>query len=149
MYRLTSAICWLILGTGLVLAFAQPAADTQTQLQGTWTATQAERDGTAANAVVGHQLSLTGNRFQIQSEDGKPLYVGTVRVDPSAQPAAIDFAHTEGALQGKAWQEIYVLDGDTLTVCGNAPNLDQGRPAAFEAPRGSGYVLITFKRAMP
>ena len=27
---------------------------------------------------------LTGNRFQIQSEDGKPLYAGTVRVDPSA-----------------------------------------------------------------
>ena len=27
MHRLTSAMCWLILGTGLVLAFAQPAAD--------------------------------------------------------------------------------------------------------------------------
>ena len=149
MHRLTSAMCWLILGTGLVLAFAQPAADTQKQLQGTWTATQAERDGTAAHDVVGHQLSLTGNRFQIQSEDGKPLYAGTVRVDPSAQPAAIDFAHTEGALKGKAWQGIYALDGDTLTVCDNAPNLAQGRPAAFEAPRGSGYVLIRFKRVMP
>ena len=44
---------------------------------------------------------LTGNRFQIQSEDGKPLYAGTVRVDPSAQPAAIDFEHTEGASNGE------------------------------------------------
>ena len=149
MYRLTSAICWLILGTGLVLAFAQPAADTQKQLQGTWTATKGERDGTAAHDVVGHQLSLTGNRFQIQSEDGKPLYVGTVRVDPSAKPAAIDFEHTEGSLKGKAWQGIYALDGDTLTVCDNAPNLDKGRPAAFEATSGSGYVLITFERAKP
>jgi uncharacterized protein (TIGR03067 family) len=149
MHRLTSAMCWLILGTGLVLAFAQPAEDAQKTLQGTWTATQAERDGTAAHDVVGHQLSLTGNRFQIQSEDGKPLYAGTVRVDPSAQPAAIDFAHTEGALQGKAWQGIYALDGDMLTVCDNAPNLDKGRPAAFAAPSGSGYVLITFKRAKP
>ena len=96
MHRLTSAMCWLILGTGLVLAFAQPAEDAQKKLQGTWTATQAERDGTAAHDVVGHQLSLTGTRFQIQSEDGKPLYAGTVRVDPSAQPAAFDFAHTEG-----------------------------------------------------
>ena len=131
------------------LAFAQPAEDTQKKLQGTWTATQAERDGKAADDVVGHRLSFTGNRFQIQSEDGKPLYAGTVRVDPSAQPAAMDFAHTEGALKGKAWQGIYALDGDTLTICDNAPNLDKGRPAAFEATRGSGYVLITFKRAQP
>jgi uncharacterized protein (TIGR03067 family) len=149
MPRLTSAMCWLILGTGLVLAFAQPAEDAQKKLQGTWTATQAARDGKAADDVVGHRLSLTGNRFQIQSEDGKPLYAGTVRVDPSATPAAIDFEHTDGALKGQAWQGIYALDGDTLTVCDNAPNLDKGRPAAFEATRGSGYVLITFTRAQP
>ena len=149
MHRLTSALCWLILGTRLVLAFAQPAEDTQKKLQGTWTATQAERDGNAADDVVGHRLSFTGNRFQIHSEDGQPLYAGTVRVDPSATPAAMDFEHTEGALKGKAWQGIYALDGDTLTICDNAPNLDKGRPATFEATSGSGYVLITFKRAQP
>jgi uncharacterized protein (TIGR03067 family) len=99
--------------------------------------------------VVGHRLSFTGNRFQIQSEDSKPLYAGTVRVDPRATPAAIDFEHTEGALTGKAWQGIYALEGDMLTVCDNAPNLDKGRTAAFEATSGSGYVLITFKRAKP
>ncbi len=149
MHRLTSAMCWLILGTGLGFAFAQPAEDAQKKLQGTWTATKAERDGNAADDVVGHRLSFTGNRFQIQSEDGKPLYAGIVRVDPSAQPAAIDFEHTEGALKGKAWQGIYALAGDTLTVCDNAPNLDKGRPAAFEATSRSGYVLITFTRAKP
>ena len=119
------------------------------ELQGTWTATKAERDGKAADDVVGHRLSFTGNRFQIQSKDGKPLYAGTIRVDPSAKPAAIDFEHTEGALKGKAWKGIYALDGDTLTTCDNAPNLDKGRPAAFEAKSGSGYVLITFKGAKP
>jgi uncharacterized protein (TIGR03067 family) len=149
MHRLLSAMCWLILGTGLGLAFAQPAEDAQQHLQGTWRATKAARDGQAADDVVGHRLSLTGNRFQIQSEDGKPLYAGTVRVDPSATPAAIDFEHTEGALKGQAWRGIYALEGDTLTVCDNAPNLDKGRPAAFEATRGSGYVLITFTRATP
>ena len=67
MHRLTSAMCWLILGTGLVLAVAQPAEDAHKHLQGTWTATQAERDGNAADDVVGHRLSLTGNRFQLRS----------------------------------------------------------------------------------
>ena len=95
------------------LAFAQPAEDNQKKLQGTWTSTKAERDGKAADDVVGHRLSLTGNRFQIQSEDGKPLYAGTVRVDPSAKPAAIDFEHT-GSGEGVAGD--LALDGDTLSV---------------------------------
>jgi uncharacterized protein (TIGR03067 family) len=132
-HRRTSAMGWLILGTGLVLAVAQPAEDAPKPLQGTWTATQAARDGQAAADAVGHRLSVTGHRVQIQSEDGQPLYAGTVRVDQSATPAAIDFEHTEGALKGKAWQGISALDGDTLTVCDNAPNLEEGRPAAFEA----------------
>src|SRR5437764_11357453 len=147
MQRLTSAMCWLILGTGLVLA--QPAEQAQKQLQGTWAATRAERDGKAADDVVGHRLSFTGNRFEIRSKDGEPRYEGTFRVDARTKPAAIDFEHTKGALKGKAWKGIYALDGGTLTTCDNAPNLDKGRPAAFEAKSGSGYVLITFKRAKP
>jgi hypothetical protein len=41
------------------------------------------------------------------------------------------------------------LDADTLTICDNAPNLDNGRPAGFEAKSGSGYVLITFYQEKP
>jgi uncharacterized protein (TIGR03067 family) len=149
MHWLTSAMCGLILGTGLVPAFAQPAEEAHKKLQGAWTATRAERDGKAADDVVGHRLSFTGNRFRIQSGDGKLLYTGSFRVNPSAKPAAIDFAHTDGAQKGKAWKGIYALDGDMLTICDNAPNLDQSRPAAFEAKSGSGYVLIRFKRAKP
>jgi uncharacterized protein (TIGR03067 family) len=92
---------------------------------------------------------VLGNGFQIRSRDGKSLYAGTVRVDPRAKPAAIDFTHKQGVLSGKAWKGIYVLDGDTLTICDNAQNPDKGRPTAFEAKSGSGNVLITFKRAKP
>ncbi|HKD24595.1 MAG TPA: TIGR03067 domain-containing protein, partial [Xanthobacteraceae bacterium] len=103
MHRLILAICLLILGTCFVLSFAQAAEKAQKNLQGSWTATKAERDGKAADDVVGNQLSFTGNRFRIQSKDGKPLYAGNVRVDPSAKPAAFDFEHTEGELKGKTW----------------------------------------------
>ena len=149
MNRLTSAMSWLILGTGLFFASAYSSEATQNELQGTWTATKAEQDGIADNAVIGHRLSFIGNRFQIHSKESKSLYSGTVRVDPSARPAAIDFEHTDGELKGKEWKGIYALDGDTLTTCDNAPNLEKGRPAAFEAKGGSGYVLITFKREKP
>jgi uncharacterized protein (TIGR03067 family) len=149
MRRMTRALCGLILGTTLVPAFAHPAEGPREELQGTWTATKAERDGEAAEDVVGHRLSFTGDRFRLRSEDGKPLYEGTIKVDSGAKPAAIDFEHTGGALKGKTWKGIYALDGDTLTTCDNAPDLEKGRPAAFEAKAGSGHILITFRRAKP
>jgi uncharacterized protein (TIGR03067 family) len=147
MHRMIWAMCGLLLGTGLVPAFALHAEDAQKKLQGTWAATKAERDGKAADDVVGHRLSFTGNRFQIRSRDGKTLYEGTFRVDAKTKPATIDFEHTKGDLKGKSWKGIYALDGDTLTVCDNAPDLDKGRPTAFEAKTGSGHVLVTFERA--
>jgi uncharacterized protein (TIGR03067 family) len=149
MYRQMSTGCRLILTMGLVFAYAQPAEAAPQELQGLWTATQAEREGEAADDVVGNQLSVTGDRFEIHSKEGKLLYVGTVQVDPSAKPAAIDFEHREGMLEGKVWKGIYTLEGGTLTICDNAPKLDKSRPAAFEAKIGSGYVLITFERAKP
>lgn len=145
MHRLLAAMCWLIFGTGLVFAYAQRADEAR--LQGSWTAIKAERDGKVEDDVVGHRLSFTGNRFEIELKDGKPLYAGTIQVDQSVIPAAIDFQHTEGPLIGKAWKGIYALNGDTLTTCDNAPNMERGRPTAFEATSGSGYVLITFRRA--
>ena len=87
--------------------------------------------------------------MQIQSQDGKSLYAGALRMHASAKPTAIDFEHRQGALTGKAWKGIYVLDGDTLTICDNAANLAKARPAAFAAKTGSGYVLITFQRTKP
>ena len=149
MHWLTAAMCWLILGIWLDSGVAQPPDDAQKALQGIWTATKAERDGKAAGDVLEHRLSFRGNRFQITAKDGRTLFAGTVRLDPSAKPSAIDFEHTEGALKGKAWQGIYALDGDTLRVCDNAPDLAKARPATFEAKSRSGYVFITFKRAKP
>jgi uncharacterized protein (TIGR03067 family) len=149
MRGITWAMSWLILGNGLMPAFAQPAERAAQDLHGTWLATKAERDGKAADDVVGHRLSIAGNRFQIRSKDGQPLYEGTFRVYTTSKPAAIDFGHTQGTLKGKTWKGIYALEGDTLMICDNAPELDRPRPAAFGAPKASGYVSITFKRAKP
>jgi uncharacterized protein (TIGR03067 family) len=144
MHRLTSTACWLVLG--LALGLGQRAEGAGKDLQGTWAATKAERDGKTAADVVGHRLSITGNRFQIRSKAGKVLYEGTFRVLPNTKPAAIDFEHTAGALKGKVWKAIYALDGATLKTCDNAPDLARARPTAFAAKSGSGYILITFKR---
>jgi uncharacterized protein (TIGR03067 family) len=149
MRRLVSAMCSFIVGSALVLACAQLATAADKELEGTWSATKAERDGRPAADVVGHRLLFSGDRFEIQSKDKKSLYSGTFRVDASAKPTAIDFEHAEGGLKGKTWKGIYVLDGETLTICDNAENLDAARPSKFAANSGSGYVLVTFNRAKP
>ena len=149
MQRLISMMCGPILATGLVLADAGPSA-AQATLHGSWTATEAERDGKAATDVVGHRLTFTGDRFDIRSKDGRTVvYTGTFRTDQNAKPASIDFVNTEGTDKGKTWRGIYAFDGDTLTTCDNAPDVAKARPTAFEAKSGSGYVLVTFKRAKP
>jgi uncharacterized protein (TIGR03067 family) len=148
MRRLIWVLGGLIL-TGLGLASAQPASDASSRLQGTWTATRAERDGQAAGDIVGNRLSFTGRRFEIVSKDGQRLYAGTVRLDPGQKPAALDFEHADGSLKGKAWKGIYALEGDTLKVCDNAPDPEKARPTRFEARKGSGHVMVTFTRARP
>ena len=101
----------------------------------------------STNLIDLQSVIIYAEKPLIQSKDGKALYAGTFRVNPSAKPAAIDFEHTEGVFKGKTWKGIYRLDANTLTICDNAPELNKGRPTAFEAKSKSGYVLITFKRA--
>ena len=132
---------------GFALACALPALASTMDLQGSWTVIEAEREGDAADDIVGHQLSFAGDGFQIRSKHGKLISAGTVRIDPRASPATIHFMHQDGALKGKVWKGIYAVDGTKLTICDNAPNLEKGRPLAFEAKAGSGHVLVTFKRA--
>jgi uncharacterized protein (TIGR03067 family) len=149
MQRLISVTCGLMLATWLVLPGAGSAA-AQATLQGSWTATKAERDGKAAADVVGHRLTFAGDRFEIRSKDGRTVvYAGTFRTDQNAKPASIDFVNTEGTDNGKTWRGIYAFDGDTLTTCDNAPNVAKARPTAFEAKSGSGHILVTFARAQP
>lgn len=149
MRQITLAICGLILCIGLVPGVRAADRKAIEKLQGTWVAIKAERAGKEADDVIGHRLSFSGDCFQIQSKDGKHLYEGTFRVEPSAKPSAIDFEHTIGTLKGKAWKGIYALEGDMLSICDNAANLDKDRPAEFMTETGSGYVLITFKRWKP
>lgn len=141
---------WLLSAMiAVLLNFAPPAQAAPKTLEGSWTAAAAEREGKAADDVVGHRLSVAGKDFKIRSKDGKLLFAGRIRTDPKAKPATIDFEHQDGALKGKTWMGIYVLDGDTMKICDNADNLAKGRPATFEAKSGSGYVLITFRRVNP
>jgi uncharacterized protein (TIGR03067 family) len=130
-----------------LLAAAPASAPAQSRLDGAWTAVAASRDGRTADDVVGNKLMFDANKFTI-TRDGRTLFAGTFSADPAKQPAEIDFANTEGSLKG-SWKGLFRLDGETLNICDNAPDMTRPRPAGFEAPAGSGYVFIVFARDKP
>jgi uncharacterized protein (TIGR03067 family) len=115
-------------------------------LQGKWTAVMAEQDGREAADIVGHVLVFEGDKFSIK-EKGVTIYGGALALDMSASPGAIDFKHTDYLSKGKTWRGIYKMDGDTLTICDNAPDLKRSRPTSFKTQPKSGLVMVVFKRA--
>jgi uncharacterized protein (TIGR03067 family) len=116
------------------------------RLQGNWTAVKAERDGREDQDIVGHLLLVEGHQFRIQ-ENGATIYEGTLALDMSASPAAIDFTHSGDWSHGKRWRGICRIEGDTLTICDNAGNMENHRPTSFDTEPSSGRVLVVFKRA--
>jgi uncharacterized protein (TIGR03067 family) len=117
------------------------------RLEGGWTAVRAEQDAREAGEIVGHLLRFEGDRFSIR-EKGMTIYEGTFEVDASASPRAIDFTHTGESPRGKTWRGIYKIDGDTLTICDNAGDVQKSRPTSFDTKPNSGRVLVVFKRAL-
>ena len=136
----------LILAAALALATPAMAADAPTALTGTWTTTEAWRDGASAPELVGHRLVLEDQDFSIAAADGKPLYAGRYLVDAAAVPARIDIVHEGGSAEGQTWEGIWRLQGEQLTIVDDAPDPAKGRPLDFTADRGSGRVMLVFRR---
>ncbi len=131
----------------LASAHVAPAAEKQrADIEGRWVAVRAERNGQAANDIVGHELIFENGNFVIRSHDGFILFLGTYQATPGTK-GTIDFSHARGQLWGKTWLGIFARNGDTLTICDNAADLAKGRPTDFHSRLGD--VLVTFQRAKP
>jgi uncharacterized protein (TIGR03067 family) len=115
-------------------------------LQGKWTAVRAERDGRAAAEIAGQVLQIEDGKFSIR-KNGVTIFGGTLWFDEFASPCAIDFRHTGYTSAGKTWQGIYWIDGDNLTICDNAGDMERSRPTSFDTEANSGLVMVVFKRA--
>ncbi|MGL4549594.1 MAG: TIGR03067 domain-containing protein, partial [Gemmataceae bacterium] len=120
-----------LLAAGLALA-----ADALAPFQGKWDLTSSEKDGKALPA--GSVRTVTGDAYVIE-RDGKTLGKGTLKVDPSATPKAIDITRAGG----KPMLGIYTLDGDVQKVC-IAPE-GKDRPTEFTSK--DGHTLSEWKKA--
>jgi uncharacterized protein (TIGR03067 family) len=118
-------------------------------LAGLWTCVSATRDGKPVPEETVQQLRLTMTREGgYKTERGKQvLFDSTYKIDPGRKPKHIDLIGTEGENAGKAAQGIYMLEGDTLTICYTMPG--KVRPAEFASGPGSEATLSVWKRSKP
>jgi uncharacterized protein (TIGR03067 family) len=125
--------------------FASDVMAAKTELEGAWTATSAERDGAPANDLVGHRIEFSSDRFRIM-KNGNLLFGGGFTTHTGKIPGQIDFTIEDGPAKGQHWAGIYQIENDSLMICDNAPNPSAPRQQDFTAPKGSGYVCLTFER---
>jgi uncharacterized protein (TIGR03067 family) len=115
-------------------------------LEGTWQVESAEMDGQefSGDDVADIFLVVEGDRYKELLKD-TVKEEGTIKLDPSQSPRAIDFRITSGDDKGKTQLGIYKLEGNTLTLCVAKPS-DKDRPKEFAGKQGSGHTRMVFKR---
>jgi uncharacterized protein (TIGR03067 family) len=113
-------------------------------IQGTWLASTAELGGKPFTDEVRRSIKLTLKDDKYTVTVGKNPDQGTVKLDPSAKPKAMDITGTEGPNKGKKIPAIYELEGDTLKICYDLSG--KSRPTEFKTTEGTQLFLVTYKR---
>lgn len=135
-----------ILASGFTLPLSA-YEDPKNDLDGTWEVTKANREGKEAPDVIGHRLTIQGDRFEIRERD-KLLFKGTLKVDKTRESLwRFECVHTDGEQKGKTWSGVMRSSGpDLLEVCDNAIDPTKPGPRRLESRPDSGTILLTFKR---
>lgn len=125
---------------------AQPKPTPQAELKrlaGAWVVFDMEVEGGGPGRVDGKRVVVEGSRFTLYHDTTK-LIDATVKLNPAAEPRAIDLTQA-----GRAMAGIYRFEGGRLEVCLAA--VGKPRPTAFTAAAepGGGSVLYVLKPKTP
>ena len=140
---------FVILAVALSLASrsrGDDAKDNQT-MDGTWLASAAELGGQKFPDEVRKSIKLVVKDGKYLVTVGKETDKGTVKLNPSATPKALDITGTEGPNQGKTFLAIYERNGETLKVCYDLSG--KNRPTDFKTKEGTQLFLVTYDRQKP
>jgi uncharacterized protein (TIGR03067 family) len=135
----------LLLAVPLSLSRGEDAKDES--MDGTWLATEAELAGEKFPDEIRKSIKLVVKDGKYTVTVGTTTDKGTVKLDPSKKPMALDVTGTEGPNKGKTILAIYEKTGDTLKVCYNLGG--KARPTEFKTEKDSQLFLITYKREKP
>jgi uncharacterized protein (TIGR03067 family) len=139
--KMTANSLWMLVS--LVLVAATARADTE----GRWRPIAAELGGKALPAEVYEplRLTLTATTYTLTNDVGVDR--GTLKIDATHKPKAMDITGTEGPNQGKTFLAIYQLEGEKLTICYDLSG--KTRPTGFATQTGTQLFLVTYRRDKP
>jgi uncharacterized protein (TIGR03067 family) len=123
-------------------------------LQGAWTLVSIEANKQVIpleKIKVGNleevaKLIIEGNVYTFQLGESRVKF--TFSLDSGKSPKEIDVTFAESSHKGQVYRGIYILEGDTYTIC---RHIDTGkeRPRQFTTEPNSGTVIVTWKREKP
>jgi len=112
-------------------------------LAGTWKIEKAIFMGTDSTEIFKVAvLTIEGTKFTVVFNDQTDK--GTLAIDSAKKPKRMTVKGTEGPNKDKAYEAIYELKDDTLTVCYSLEGTDP--PKEFESKEGTMTLLATYKR---
>ena len=108
------------------------------RLQGRWIALSGRRAA---------QMHVEDDQFVLSFRNGD-IYAGTLSLDPTQRPSAVDLHIDEGPThhQNKSSPAIYGFDGEHLILSPATPGADS-RPAAFPPEGDDTRLCLVFRRA--
>ena len=125
------------------------------KLVGRWIVQSATRDGELVRDLEGAIYSFDGNTMTVTRVDPqRPSRSATYRVlapSTAGKPMRIAFVPQEGEDKGEEMSGVFRFKSGLLELCHcTVPLSRKGFPPEnFAAPRGSGFLLLSFKKAGP
>ena len=86
-------------------------------------------------------MTIAGDAFEVRTASGNMLK-GTLRLDPSKQPAQMDMIHADGA----RWEAIYIVEGETFRMNYVEAGGKDARPATFTTNDTTEATVIVLRR---
>jgi uncharacterized protein (TIGR03067 family) len=132
--------------TFALAAWSRDARDGDS-IEGTWLPSAAELGGKPFPEEIRKTIKLVVQEDKYTVTVGKQIDQGTIKLNSSAKPKALDVLGTEGPNKGKTFLAIYERDGDTLRICYDLSG--KNRPTEFKTQAGTQLFLVTYKREKP
>jgi uncharacterized protein (TIGR03067 family) len=146
---------WLLIAIGVLtfLGAEKPKAELKKDLmhqedlqkmQGDWVVAEGEQGGAPmqAEGLKSMRFHVSGNQYEFHQAGQTEK--GTLAVDISQKPKALDIHITEGEQAGKLQKGIYQFDGGRLKICVAAPG--EERPKDFKTKENTEDAVLIFER---
>src|SRR5262249_27705036 len=116
------------------------------KMQGDWVAVEGEQGAMpiSPDELKSMRFHVSGNQYEFKQAGQTQTEKGTLTVDITQKPKALDIHITEGEQAGKLQRGVYQFDGGRLKICVAGP--EEERPKEFKTKEKQSEAVLIFER---